>query len=98
MLVTRAVNCVDVPEATVMVVGVTVTATAGFTVRVKDWNEVCLGEEESLTSTVILNWPVCDGVPEIDPADCTMIPLGSEPEESVQVKGSVPPVAVKAFE
>lgn len=37
-------------------------------------------------------------MPESDPADCTVIPLGSEPDESVQVKGSVPPVAVRGFE
>ena len=76
----------------------TVTATGAITVRVRDLNDVCLGEEESVTSTVKLNVPFCEAVPEIDPADCTVIPLGSEPEESVQAKGSVPPVAVKEFE
>jgi hypothetical protein len=85
VLVTRAVNCVDAPEARVTVEGVTVTATATITVSVKDLDEVCLGEEESVTSTVILNVPVCEVVPEIDPADCTVIPVGSEPDESVHV-------------
>jgi hypothetical protein len=47
---------------------------------------------------VILNVPLCVVVPEIDPADCTVIPEGSEPEERVQVKGVVPPVAVRVFE
>ena len=42
--------------------------------------------------------PLCEVVPEIDPADCTEIPEGSVPEESVQVKGDVPPVAVNVFE
>jgi hypothetical protein len=54
------------------------------TVRVKDWDEVSLGEEESLTSMVILNEPVCEVVPESDPAGCTVIPVGSVPDESVQ--------------
>jgi len=98
VLVTNAVNCSVPPEATVAVAGVTVTATGAITVRVKDLEEVCFGEEESVTSTVILNWPVCDVVPESHPADCTAIPVGSEPEESVQVKGAVPPVAVRGFE
>jgi hypothetical protein len=55
------------------------------TVRVKDLDAVSFDEEESVTSTVILNWPVCEVVPESDPADFTVNPVGSEPEESVQV-------------
>ncbi len=80
MLVTNAVNCVDAPDATVTAVGVTLTATAAATVRVKVLDEVCLGEEESVTWIVMLNEPVCEVVPEIVPADCTAIPVGSEPE------------------
>jgi hypothetical protein len=34
---------------------------------------------------VILNEPVCEVVPEIDPEDCRVIPVGREPEESVHV-------------
>jgi hypothetical protein len=34
---------------------------------------------------VAVNEPVCEVVPEIDPADCTVIPLGREPEESDHV-------------
>jgi hypothetical protein len=84
VLVTTAVNCVDAPEATVAVVGATVTATAAVTVRVKDLDEVCFGDEESVTSTVIAKEPLCEVVPEIDPADCIVIPVGREPEESDQ--------------
>jgi hypothetical protein len=62
-----------------------VTATAATTVSDRDFVEVSFGDEESVTSTVALNVPVCEVVPEIDPADCTEIPVGSEPEESVQV-------------
>lgn len=97
-LLTNAVNCSVPPEATVAVVGVTVTATGATTVRVNGCVDVCFGEAESMTSTVILNWPVCEVVPETDPADWTVIPLGSEPEKSVHVKGIVPPVAVRVFE
>jgi|HubBroStandDraft_4_1064222.scaffolds.fasta_scaffold579560_3 hypothetical protein len=85
VLMTTAVNCVDAPDATVMLVGVTLTATAASTVRVNDFDEVCLGEEESVTLTVKVNEPVFEVVPEIDPADCRVIPLGREPEESVHV-------------
>lgn len=85
MLVTDAVNCVDAPEVTVAVVGVMVIATAAMTVRVRDFDDVSFGDEESVTSIVAVNEPVCEVVPAIDPADCTVIPLGSEPEESVQV-------------
>ena len=49
MLVTSAVNCVDAPDATVTVVGVMLTATAAMTLSVRDLDEVCLGEEESVT-------------------------------------------------
>lgn len=97
-LVTTAVNCVDAPDATVMLVGVMLTATAAMTVRVKDFDEVCLGEEESVALTVILNEPVFEVVPEIDPDDCKVIPVGREPDESVHVYGVLPPVAVKVFE
>jgi hypothetical protein len=45
-----------------------------------------------------LNVPLCEVVPERDPADCTVIPVGRVPEESVQVKGIVPPLAVRVFE
>jgi len=83
--VTDAVNCVDAPEVTVAVVGVMVIATAAMTVRVRDFDDVSFGDEESVTSIVAVNEPVCEVVPAIDPADCTVIPLGSEPEESVQV-------------
>lgn len=85
VLVTSAVNCVDAPEATVTIVGVTVTATAAFTVSVKDLDEVSLGDDESVTSMVMVNEPLCEVVPAIDPADWTVIPVGSEPEESVHV-------------
>jgi hypothetical protein len=85
VLVTVAVICVDAPEITVALVGAMVTATAAFTVRVRDLYDVCFGEEESVTAIVAVNEPLCDVVPAIDPADCTVIPLGSEPEESVQV-------------
>lgn len=85
VLVTRAVNCVDAPEATVTVVGVMVMATAATTVRVRDLDDVSFGDEESVTRTVKVNEPLCDVVPEIDPDDCTVIPVGSEPEESVHV-------------
>ena len=44
-----------------------------------------MGDEESVTLMVIVKEPLCEVVPEIDPADCTEIPLGREPEESVQV-------------
>jgi hypothetical protein len=83
--VTDAVNCVDAPEVTVALVGVMVIATAAMTVRVRDFDDVSFGDEESVTSIVAVNEPVCEVVPAIDPADCTVIPLGSEPEESVQV-------------
>jgi hypothetical protein len=33
----------------------------------------------------MLKEPVCEVVPEIAPDDCTVMPEGSEPEESVQV-------------
>lgn len=55
------------------------------TVRVNAFEEVSCGEEESPTSTVMLKEPVCEVVPEIDPADCTVMPVGNEPEESVHV-------------
>jgi hypothetical protein len=98
VLVTVAVNCVDAPETRVMVEGLTVTDTGAITVRVKDLDEVCFGEEESETCTVILNWPLCEVVPESNPDDCKVIPVGSEPEVIVQVYGVVPPVAIKVFE
>ena len=85
VLLTRAVNAVDAPEATLAVVGVMVIATAAFTGRVRDFDEVSFGDEESVTSMVAVNEPVCEVVPEIDPADCTAIPLGSVPEESDHV-------------
>jgi hypothetical protein len=85
VFVTDAVNCVDAPEVSVADVGVMVIATPAMTVRVRDFDDVSFGEEESLTSMVAVNDPVCEVVPEIDPADCTVIPVGSEPEESVQV-------------
>ena len=85
VLLTKAVNSVDMPEATLAVVGVMVTATAAFTVRVRDFDEVSFGDEESVTSMVAVKEPVCEVVPEIDPADSTVIPLGRDPEESVQV-------------
>jgi hypothetical protein len=85
VLLTKAVNAVDAPEATLAVVGVMVIATAAFTVRVRDFDEVSFGDEESVTSMVAVNEPVCEVVPEIDPADCTAIPLGSVPEESDHV-------------
>jgi hypothetical protein len=85
VLLTSAVKSVDVLEATLAVVGVMLIATAAFTVRVRDCVEVCLGEEESVTSMAKLNVPLCEVVPEIDPADCTAIPLGNEPEASDQV-------------
>lgn len=69
-----------------------------LTVRVKGSDEVCRGDEESVTSTVMLNWPVCDVVPESNPTDCKVIPAGSEPEVSVHVYGVVPPVAVNVVE
>jgi hypothetical protein len=49
VLVTVAVNCVDAPETKVIVEGLTVTDTGAITVRVKDLDEVCFGEEESET-------------------------------------------------
>jgi hypothetical protein len=85
VLVTDAVNCVDAPEITVALVGAMVIATAAMTVRVRDFDEVSFGDEESVTSMVAVNEPVCEVVPETDPADCTVIPLGSEPEESDHV-------------
>jgi hypothetical protein len=42
--------------------------------------------------------PVFVVVPESDPDDCTVIPVGSVPEESDQAYGVVPPAAVKVFE
>ncbi len=68
------------------------------TVRVNGLDELCLDDEESVTSTVILNEPVCEVVPEIDPADCNVIPVGSGPEDRVQMYGAVPPMAVRVFE
>jgi len=52
---------------------------------VRDFDEVSFGDEESVTSMVAVKEPVCEVVPEIDPADSTVIPLGRDPEESVQV-------------
>jgi hypothetical protein len=56
-----------------------------LTVRVKAADEVCFCVEESVTATVIVKRPVFEVVPESDPADCMVIPAGSEPEKSVQV-------------
>ncbi len=84
VLVTDAENWVDAPEVTFAVVGVMVIATAAITVRVRDLYDVCFGDDESVTSTVAVNVPDCDVVPEIVPDDCTVIPEGSEPEERLQ--------------
>ena len=49
VLVTRAVNCFDAPEATVAVVGVTVTTTAGAWATVIVKVSPVLRSEESFT-------------------------------------------------
>jgi hypothetical protein len=46
---TRAVNCSVPPEDTVAVAGMTVTDTAAATVKDRDVEDVCFGEEESAT-------------------------------------------------
>ena len=84
VLLTSAVNCSVPPEAIVAIVGVMVTSTLA-TVRVKDLDEVSFGDEESVTLTVAVNSPVCEVVPESDPDDCKVIPVGSDPEESDHV-------------
>jgi hypothetical protein len=69
-----------------------------LTVSVKDCEAVSCGEEESDAFTVKVNCPACVVVPESDPLDCNVIPVGSVPEVSVQLYGAVPPVAVNGFE
>ena len=51
-----------------------------------------------MTCMVKLNCPVCVVVPESDPADCTAIPVGNEPEASDQLYGAVPPAALNGLE
>ena len=54
------------------------------TVSVSDLVAVSGVDEESATSTVRLNWPGWDVVPEIVPPLCSVSPLGSVPEVKLQ--------------
>jgi hypothetical protein len=56
-----------------------------LTVRVRDWVAVCWGEDESVTCTVKANCPVWVVVPESDPAEFTVTPVGSVPEARLQL-------------
>ena len=65
--------------------GLTATRTVEvWTVSVRDWLAVLLGEEESATWTVMLNCPVCVVVPESNPLLCRVMPVGSVPEARLQ--------------
>src|SRR5262245_11166559 len=52
----------------------------------------------SVTRIVKLNEPSAVGVPLSIPPDETVSPCGNEPEDSDQVYGAIPPVAVKVCE
>lgn len=69
-----------------------------LTVSVNDRVAVCCGDEESFTGTVKVNAPVCVVVPERIPPELRLNPLGSEPEDTVQLYGVLPPVALIVLE
>ena len=58
----------------------------------------CIGEEESVTCTVNLDWPAPVGVPLIVPFLLKPRPAGNAPEVTVHEYGVVPPVAVSVVE
>jgi hypothetical protein len=58
----------------------------------------CVGEEESVTWTVKLDWPALVGVPLIVPPLLKLRPAGNEPDVTVHEYGAVPPEAVSADE
>jgi hypothetical protein len=61
-------------------------------VMLKELNADCAAE--SVTATVKLKVPVAVGVPEMTPLADRLSPVGSVPEESDQVYGGDPPLAV----
>jgi hypothetical protein len=58
----------------------------------------CVGEEESVTCTVKLDWPAPVGVPLIVPPLLKLRPAGNVPEVTVHAYGFVPPEAVSVDE
>jgi hypothetical protein len=59
---------------------------------------VCaVGVLESVTVTVKFALPAAVGVPEIVPELLSVNPAGSAPAVSVQVKGVMPPLAVRVW-
>ena len=62
-----------------------VPVSPALTVRVNDFVAVCCGAEESATDTVKLNGPVCVVVPESEPLDCRLKPVGRVPETTDQL-------------
>jgi hypothetical protein len=61
--------------------------------------EACwAGEEESVTCTVKLDWPLLVGVPLIVPLLPRLRPGGSDPDVTVHEYGVVPPEAIRVDE
>jgi hypothetical protein len=58
----------------------------------------CAGEEESVTCTVKLDWPVLVGVPLMVPPLLKLRPAGNAPDVTVHEYGVVPPEAVSVVE
>ena len=56
---------------------------------------VCAGDPESVTVTVKELVPAVVGVPDKTPAVLKVRPAGSVPVDTVQLKGAVPPDAVR---
>ena len=65
------------------------------TVSVIDCFAVILTGEESVTWTLKLNDPVSCVLPENCPVEPRVMPVGGAPQETLQVYGGVPPVALK---
>jgi hypothetical protein len=69
-----------------------------FTFRVKTCFAFSGRAEESVAWTLKVNAPVAVVVPEIVPPALRVSPTGSAPQETFQVYGGIPPVAVKTVE
>jgi hypothetical protein len=96
-LLTSAFSCVDPPDCTDTVAGVTVTATAALAAFD---TPICNGWSfdtplESTTETAKLKLPLALGVPETTPVlSPSTMPGGSWPDSVEKLYGAVPPLTV----